>query len=110
MWSVEKHENPRVSVYASVVLALIGLGAAFALGGRTATTLSIVFLVGALSWSFVEYLFHRFLLHVPVGIGKWDYLTVVVHQDHHETPYRLDRVTAPLGISIPAYVLFVGLV
>lgn len=71
-----------------------------------------VFLVvaGLLSWTFIEYLLHRFLLHWNVSKEPWRSLTSGFHLSHHEAVLTHDVdfiITRPAG-SLPFAVFFYG--
>ncbi len=58
-------------------------------------------LFGALVWSLVEYLLHRFLFHriSPTWAGRRTYF--IAHGVHHDFPTDRGRLVMPLGVSIP---------
>jgi sterol desaturase/sphingolipid hydroxylase (fatty acid hydroxylase superfamily) len=60
----------------------------------------LFFIVGAIAWTLVEYLLHRFLFHIKPG--KFQY---TIHGVHHEYPRDKERLMMPPlpGIIISAF-------
>ena len=48
----------------------------------------LLFLTGWIIWTWIEYLFHRFLLHPKTGKGKT--ATSRTHQHHHKNPSQFE--------------------
>ena len=67
------------------------------------------FAAGALAWSLVEYLLHRYVFHwqkdTPVGRR----IHFLLHGVHHDYPNDKDRLVMPLGVSAPLAVIFYAL-
>lgn len=62
----------------------------------------VLFLAGWLSWTFVEYFVHRFLMHELIVPGNKDNL--FNHQEHHQNPKNLK-----VSFSLRAGSLIVGI-
>lgn len=72
------------------------------------TTLPIVGLVvtGAIFWSLVEYLLHRYVFHY-IGPRPWQRrFHFIFHGVHHDFPQDAKRLVMPLGVSIPLGLAF----
>ena len=56
---------------------------------------------GLFTWTFTEYLLHRFLFHFPARsrIGKW--LVFLFHGNHHDDPKDKTRLVMPPAGAIP---------
>ncbi len=69
-----------------------------------------VFIVGALSWSFFEYIMHRHLFHMIVERPKAQRFVYTMHGVHHEFPRDKERLFMPpvpsLLISSAFFCLF----
>lgn len=73
--------------------------------GRAVEFLGL-FLAGALSWSLLEYFFHRVLFHMPLDRGIWSLAARHMHWQHHERPNDPDEVMASPWLTVPLYTLF----
>ncbi|MFO0761801.1 MAG: sterol desaturase family protein [Byssovorax sp.] len=63
-------------------------------------------LLGVLTWTFAEYMLHRYLFHYT-GPRPWQRrMYFVLHGVHHDFPNDADRLVMPLGASIPLGVVF----
>jgi len=66
----------------------------------TSASLTILmFLVGMLSWSVVEYTLHRFVFHMSTDSTMWNYFHFFAHGIHHLTPNDSTRLTFPPTFS-----------
>jgi sterol desaturase/sphingolipid hydroxylase (fatty acid hydroxylase superfamily) len=77
------------ALYGSAVLALAFLAAAVAPRDQWATTAALT-LAGLASWSAIEYVLHRFVLHGLQPFRGW-------HEAHHDRPTAL--ICAPTILS-----------
>lgn len=81
------------SMYFPVIALMLYYGAAYkGLGiGREAW----LFIVGALSWSFFEYIMHRHIFHMIVERPKAQKFVYTMHGVHHEFPRDKERLFMP---------------
>ena len=66
---------------------------------------AVLFLVGWLVWTFIEYLLHRFLFHMPAHTPEEKFRSFMVHGYHHEFPNDKLRLVAPPLMSWPLAVV-----
>jgi dihydroceramide fatty acyl 2-hydroxylase len=105
------------------------LGVAAALGeGPSWSEISILLILGFLSWCMVEYLLHRFIFHFAARLTSGRKFVYAAHLSHHENPKETEdlftsmQVSAPLAAAYcllawaalgswrPASYLFIGLI
>jgi len=67
------------------------------------------FAAGMLSWSFAEYVLHRWVFHWTKATPWGRRIHFLLHGVHHEFPNDKDRLVMPLPTSIPLAVLFYGI-
>ncbi len=73
------------------------------LEGTTVATAAASFGLGAFSWTFFEYLLHRFIFHWEVSSNPGNVFHYFAHGIHHLTPSDTSRLTFP-----PFFAVFVG--
>ena len=66
----------------------------------SAVTIVPIFLIAMASWTFFEYLVHRFLFHYHATTGFAKRLVYVFHENHHEFPRDRERLFMPPVPSI----------
>jgi sterol desaturase/sphingolipid hydroxylase (fatty acid hydroxylase superfamily) len=102
-WIYDHFFNPRMSpflffldfaVYPPIILVMIFLG----LRGHTALPSTTLVISGLAIWTFVEYLFHRFVLHRVEYFSK-------MHFEHHDE--EMELIGTPTLMSLT---LLIGLV
>lgn len=90
------------------VLHIITYGGAIALFLYMSTTAPLstvlLFIGGAITWTLVEYVIHRFLFHIKPG--KFQYM---IHGVHHEYPRDKERLMMPPVPGILLTLFFFGL-
>jgi len=59
----------------------------------------VYFASGMLSWSIVEYIFHRFIFHMHTETTGWNIFHFFAHGIHHLTPNDPSRLTFPPTFS-----------
>lgn len=59
-----------------------------------------IFLLGTLSFTFVEYVIHRYLFHLPPTTELKAKIAYSIHGVHHDYPKDKDRLAMPPVISI----------
>jgi sterol desaturase/sphingolipid hydroxylase (fatty acid hydroxylase superfamily) len=69
----------------------------------------LLFFVGMLAFSFVEYLVHRYIFHIATDTPFKEKFQYTAHGVHHEFPKDKDRLAMPpvLSITIATLLLFV---
>lgn len=67
------------------------------------------FLCGALLFTLVEYLMHRFMYHIPADTEKRKRFQYVIHGVHHDHPRDKSRLALPPLLSVVLAVLFITL-
>lgn len=77
--------------------------------GRTVLASAGLFLVGAVSWTLFEYIFHRFIFHFAPQGAYQTRLQFVLHGVHHQYPQDKDRLVMPITVSIPLAFLLLAL-
>ncbi len=63
------------------------------------------FLLGGLSWTLFEYLFHRFIFHFIPRSDNGFRLQFIMHGVHHRFPHDKNRLVMPVTVSIPVALL-----
>jgi len=81
-------------VYAPMIVALLVAHADAALWLLVSVTL-----LGVLLWSLIEYVLHRFGLHLPQHSRAWRVAYFLVHGHHHAQPRDAERLVATLPQS-----------
>jgi dihydroceramide fatty acyl 2-hydroxylase len=78
------------------------LGVAAAIGkGPSKTEISILLILGFLSWGLVEYVLHRFIFHFDARLNSDRKFVYAAHLSHHENPRERDHLFASMQISVP---------
>ena len=78
------------------------LGVAAATGkGPTKSTISLLIILGFLSWCVVEYVLHRFIFHLDPRLISGSKFVYASHLSHHENPRETDDLFASMRISAP---------
>ena len=67
------------------------------------------FAAGMLTWSFAEYVLHRWVFHWTNATPWGKRIHFLLHGVHHDFPNDKDRLVMPLPTSIPLAVLFYGI-
>ena len=67
---------------------------------------ALLFLAGVLTWTFVEYLIHRFLFHYEPRIGWVRRVHYYIHGFHHDYPNETNKLAVPPATSIPLAAAF----
>jgi sterol desaturase/sphingolipid hydroxylase (fatty acid hydroxylase superfamily) len=65
-----------------------------------------LFASGVLTWTFVEYVLHRWVFHWIEDSPRGKRIHFLLHGVHHDYPSDKDRLVMPLGFSIPLGLLF----
>jgi 4-hydroxysphinganine ceramide fatty acyl 2-hydroxylase len=81
------------SMYFPVIMLCLYYGAAYK--GLSVGREIWVFILGALSWSFFEYIMHRHIFHMIVERPKAQKFVYTMHGVHHEFPRDKERLFMP---------------
>jgi len=73
------------------------------------TSAFVFFFVGALFFTLIEYVMHRFLYHIPAATEKRKKFQYTIHGVHHDHPRDKSRLALPPLVSIVLAILFIGL-
>ena len=65
-------------------------------------TITLLFFVGILYWTFFEYIAHRFLFHLVSGNIKMKKISYILHGNHHDYPRDRQRLFMP---ALPSLIL-----
>lgn len=96
--------------YLCLPLALVATTRCFTLSHLGWGARLAYFLLGALTWSLLEYVLHRFVLHHQPTTAVGRALLVRLHIAHHETPTDETQVCVPFLLSGPSWLgLYLGL-
>ena len=88
-----------------VILLIIGFNKNY----LTLTSAILLFVIGMLAFTLVEYLMHRYLFHIePSSPGRAKFARIV-HGAHHDHPKDKDRISMPPLPSILLASFFFGL-
>ena len=75
--------------------------------GLSSITLVLLFLIGVLAFTLVEYLMHRFLFQMPETTPTREKLVYTMHGVHHDHPKDKDRLAMPVPVSLTiSFILF----
>lgn len=69
----------------------------------------VMFILGMIAFSLVEYLIHRYLFHMPTYTQFREKLQYTMHGVHHEFPKDKDRLAMPPLLSITIATMFLFL-
>ena len=92
------HISVTIVLYTFFPIVLLYYG--FSNGYLTTTSAILLFLIGMLAFTFVEYLIHRYLFHLPPTSPGKEKFARIVHGAHHEFPKDKDRISMPPVPSI----------
>lgn len=68
--------------------------------GLSVFTTFLLFVIGWLLYSLIEYLMHRFLFHMDESTPTREKLVYTFHGVHHEHPRDKDRLAMPIPVSV----------
>lgn len=96
------HPLTPLVVFAPVVLWMVV---------RSVLAVSIVstalfFVLGAIGWTLIEYLLHRFVFHYEPKTDLGKRVHFLVHGVHHDYPRDSTRLVMPLLVSVPLSFVF----
>lgn len=114
---LNRYENTMIRFYAFWLFPLLSVGLMTAdLRGNSSTsrlTLLLFFCAGAVCWTLIEYLIHRFAFHQATEIRLLQRFQEKTHLHHHDDPSNpqkiLVRPAYSVTVSIGVFLLFYGL-
>lgn len=74
--------------------------------GMPGWQMAVLFVVGLLTFTLIEYLMHRYLFHLTPSTPKREELSYKMHGVHHDYPKDKDRLAMPIPVSILLAALF----
>ena len=100
------HVHPAVPVI--LYLPVIGwmLYSAFFRNQLSVLLVAVLFALGVLSWTLLEYIIHRYLFHYEPKSRWGKRLHFIIHGVHHDYPNDSRRLVMPPSVSIPLAILF----
>lgn len=96
-------------VWAPITLYFLIRAIALSIPGRSPFHVPVGFLIGILSWTFVEYVIHRFVFHFRPRSPRQERLLFLFHGIHHYQPHVKTRLVMPPTVSIPLALPFYAL-
>ncbi|MBN8221067.1 MAG: sterol desaturase family protein [Spirochaetes bacterium] len=100
------HVHPATPFVIYIPVVSVAMYFAFVQGTMTPLTVLGAFGVGALIWTLIEYLMHRFFFHIPQTNKVFKAIYFYSHGIHHDAPNDATRLVMPPGASIPLAILF----
>jgi sterol desaturase/sphingolipid hydroxylase (fatty acid hydroxylase superfamily) len=94
-------------LYAPVIAYMLYL--AFGQSRLSILTVAGLFLIGALIWTLLEYIIHRYAFHYEPRTRLGKQLHFIMHGVHHDYPNDAKRLVMPPAVSIPLAVAFYAL-
>ncbi len=101
------HPATPLLLYAPVIACMLYL--AFGQSRLSILTVAGLFLIGALIWTLLEYIIHRYAFHHEPRTRLGKQLHFIVHGVHHDYPNDAKRLVMPPAVSIPLAVAFYAL-
>jgi sterol desaturase/sphingolipid hydroxylase (fatty acid hydroxylase superfamily) len=103
------HVHPATPLVLYVPVIAYMLYLAFSQHRLSILAVAVLFLAGALIWSLLEYIIHRYVFHYEPKSRLGRQLHFVVHGVHHDYPNDAKRLVMPPAVSIPLAVAFYAL-
>src|SRR3954463_1279895 len=100
------HVHPITPVVLYTPLILYMLYAALWRNSLSLATTAVLFFVGVLIWTLLEYIIHRHIFHYEPKARWGRKLHFIVHGVHHDYPNDATRLVMPPSVSIPLAILF----
>jgi sterol desaturase/sphingolipid hydroxylase (fatty acid hydroxylase superfamily) len=92
------HISLPLTIFSVISIALMVYG--FQKSFINAWQAPVLFVLGLLSFSLVEYVMHRFLFHLTPKNPKQEVFAYKVHGVHHDYPKDKDRLAMPIPLSL----------
>jgi sterol desaturase/sphingolipid hydroxylase (fatty acid hydroxylase superfamily) len=103
------HPGVVLVIYVPVVAVFLARGIQARPAGAHLLPVLGTYATGAILWSLVEYVLHRFLFHYEPKHPRLQRVWFLIHGVHHEQPQCKTRLLMPPILSIPLAFLFYGL-
>ncbi len=100
------HIHPATPVILYVPVIVYLLYRALAPGQMPILAVMVLFLIGVLMWTLLEYMVHRYVFHYEPKSRPGKALHFIIHGVHHDYPNDASRLVLPPVISVPMAVLF----
>jgi sterol desaturase/sphingolipid hydroxylase (fatty acid hydroxylase superfamily) len=101
--------HPATPFVVYVPLLLYMLYRCRALHGLGVGVIAGMFLTGVLTWTFAEYVLHRWVFHWVNDTAWGKRVHFLLHGVHHDFPSDKDRLVMPLLTSVPFAIIFYAL-
>jgi 4-hydroxysphinganine ceramide fatty acyl 2-hydroxylase len=101
------HPATPLLLYTPVIACMLYL--AFGQSRLSILTVAGLFLIGALIWTLLEYIIHRYAFHYEPRTRLGKQLHFIMHGVHHDYPNDAKRLVMPPAVSIPLAVAFYAL-
>jgi len=88
------------TMWVSLILLFVYL--AFAKIGLSFIQVVVQFIAGIFTWTFIEYMIHRFIYHTETNNDAFINLQFTMHTIHHQHPKDADRLAMP---PVPGLIL-----
>jgi hypothetical protein len=97
------------SVFACYVPLALGLGLwTWQTGTLPGSWWPVCIVLGGLCWTLIEYVLHRFVLHMHLQAGAVQRTIERLHLGHHREPHDEAKVTVPVYGSLPIAAALLG--
>jgi len=100
------HVHPATPLILYIPLVSYLLYLSFTDSELSASTVIVMFLVGIVYWTLIEYLLHRFVFHYEPRTAWGKRLHFIMHGVHHDYPNDATRLVMPPSLSIPLAIIF----
>lgn len=99
------HPAVPICIWGPIAVGMIYLGYRLGLSGGITAGLTVF---GLFSWTFFEYVLHRWIFHWEPRHPKLKKFFYPMHQLHHDVQ-EWDRLVAPPMMAVPLWLVFMGL-
>jgi sterol desaturase/sphingolipid hydroxylase (fatty acid hydroxylase superfamily) len=103
------HPLTVILIWVPVSLVMLWWGAALRPAGQSLAYLVEGFVIGALTWTWVEYNIHRFFFHFCPHTPWQERIVFLFHGVHHAQPRLKTRLVMPPAVSVPLAAIFLTL-
>src|SRR5438094_8084730 len=99
------HVHPATPLVLYLPVIFYMLYAAFWESRLSILAIAVLFVVGMLIWSLIEYIIHRWVFHHEPRTAMGRKLHFIVHGVHHDHPNDRSRLVMPPAVSTPLAVV-----